>query len=78
MFSPHVHVHGITPSGNQNISTLNSYDVTTKATARISAAERAKIIPANIAAGVTILGVAGTATLEEEAYAELLNETWGT
>lgn len=49
-----------TPSGNQDISTLNEYDVSAKATARISAAERAKIIPANIADGVTILGVAGT------------------
>ena len=46
-------------TGNTDISTLNEYDVTGKATARISATERAKIIPANIASGTTILGVQG-------------------
>lgn len=51
---------GIIPTGNQDIDTLNEYDVTSKATARISAAQRALIIPENIAEGVTILGVTGT------------------
>ena len=54
-------VIGVTPTGNQDISTLDEYDVASKATARISAAERAKIIPENIADGVTIFGVTGTA-----------------
>ena len=52
-----------TPSGNQDITALSEYDVTHKATARISAAERAKIIPANIVSGVTMLGVAGEAVV---------------
>lgn len=51
---------GITPSGNQDITTLNEYDVSSKATARVSAAERAKIISENIKKDVTILGVTGT------------------
>lgn len=51
---------GITPTGNQDITTLNEYDVTDKATARVSAAERAKIIPENIKQGETILGVEGS------------------
>lgn len=50
----------ITPEGNQDINTLDEVDVSEKATARISAEERAKIIPANIAKDVTILGVTGT------------------
>ena len=54
---------GITPTGNQDISTLNEYDVTDKATARVSADERAKIIPEHITAGTTILGVAGSAVV---------------
>ena len=54
---------GITPTGNQDISTLNEYDVTDKATARVSATERAKIIPQNITSGTTILGVAGSAVV---------------
>lgn len=52
---------GITPTGNQDIETLSEYDVSAKATARISAAERAKIVAGNIKNGVTILGVSGTA-----------------
>jgi len=48
------------PSGNQDISDTNEYNVYSKATARISAAERAKIIPGNIKDGVQILGVTGT------------------
>jgi hypothetical protein len=51
---------GITPTGNQDISTLSEYNVSTKATARISETERAKCIPGNIAQGVTLLGVTGT------------------
>ncbi len=51
---------GIIPAGNQDIETLSEYDVSAKATARISAAERAKIIPENIKKDVTILGVIGT------------------
>lgn len=54
---------GITPTGNQDISTLNEYDVTDKATARVSADERAKITPEHITAGTTILGVAGSAVV---------------
>lgn len=54
---------GITPTGNQDIETLNEYDVTAKATARVSAAERAKIVAGNIKNGVTILGVTGTAAV---------------
>ena len=54
---------GITPTGNQDISTLDEYDVSTKATARVSAEERAKIIPENITSGTTILGVAGSAVV---------------
>ena len=50
---------GVTPTGNQDITTLNEYDVSTKATARVSAAERAKIIAENIRSGVEILGVTG-------------------
>lgn len=50
----------ITPEGNQDINTLNEVDVSEKATARISAAERAKIIPENIKKDVEILGVTGT------------------
>lgn len=57
------HEGGITPSGNQDISTLDEYDVTNKATARVSAEERAKIIPSNITRNVSILGVAGTAVV---------------
>ena len=52
----------ITAEGNQEISTLNSYNVSRKATAQISEQERDKIIPDNIAEGVTILGVQGTHT----------------
>lgn len=51
---------GITPTGNQDISTLAEYDVSTKATARVSADERAKIIPENIKKDVEVLGVTGT------------------
>lgn len=51
---------GIVPSGNQDISDLTEYNVSSKATARISEEERAKIIPENIAEGVTILGVQGS------------------
>ena len=47
-------------SGNKDVADLTEQDVSTKATARISAAERAKIIPGNIKDGVTILGVTGT------------------
>ena len=50
---------GIVPSGNADITDLSEVDVTDKATARISALERDKIIPANIAKGVTVLGVTG-------------------
>lgn len=48
------------PSGNQDIANLNEYNVASKATARISATERAKIIPENIKKDVTLLGVTGT------------------
>lgn len=51
---------GLVPSGNADISDTSEVDVTDKATARISATERAKIIPNNIANGVTLLGVTGT------------------
>ena len=47
-------------SGNKDVADLTEQDVSTKATARISAAERAKIIPGNIKEGVTFLGVTGT------------------
>ena len=47
-------------SGNQDISTLDEYNVADKETARISSTERAKIIPGNIKSGVTILGVQGS------------------
>ena len=47
--------------GNADVDSLNSVDVTFNETARISAEERAKIIPNNIVDGVTILGVTGTA-----------------
>ena len=50
---------GVTPVGNQDISTLDEYNVSSKATARISAEERAKIIPGNIKKDVTILGTPG-------------------
>lgn len=50
----------ITPEGNQDINTLDEVDVSEKATARISAEERAKIIPENIKKDVTILGKTGT------------------
>ena len=52
---------GVFPSGNQDITTLDEYDVYNKATARVSSNERAKIIPENIVEGVSILGVDGTA-----------------
>lgn len=48
------------PSGNQDIDTTDEYDVTDKATARVSEEEREKLIPENIKSGVTILGVEGT------------------
>ena len=48
------------PSGNQDIASLTLYNVKDKATAQISASQRALIIPENIAEGVTILGVTGT------------------
>ena len=51
---------GETPTGNQDIETLNEYNVASKATARVSATERAKIIPENIKKDITILGVTGT------------------
>lgn len=51
---------GVVPTGNQDITDLTSYDVTAKATAQISATERAKIIAGNIKKDVTILGVTGT------------------
>ena len=51
---------GVIPEGNQDIDTLSEVDVTSKATARISEAERAKIIPENIKKDVTILGKTGT------------------
>lgn len=47
--------------GNADVDSLNSVDVTFNETARISAEERAKIVPRNIVDGVTILGVTGTA-----------------
>ena len=47
------------PTGNQDIDTLNEYNVADKATARVGATERAKIIPENIKKDVTILGVTG-------------------
>lgn len=50
----------VSPSGNQDIATLDEYNVSAKATARVSAAERAKFLPENIADGVTLLGVQGT------------------
>jgi len=53
----------VVPSGNQDITTLDEYDVSAKATARISATERAKIIPGNIVTGQTILGVSGSAVV---------------
>ena len=56
-------LNGITPEGNQDIETLNEYNVSAKATARVSATERAKIIPENIITGATILGVSGSATV---------------
>lgn len=52
-------VVGITPTGNQDITTLNEYDISNKATARVSATERDKIIASNIKKDVTILGVTG-------------------
>lgn len=52
-------VRALQPSGNQDIETLDEYDVSHKATARVSAAERAKIVGSNIKQGVTILGVQG-------------------
>ena len=48
------------PSGNQDITTTAEYDVASKATARVSAAERAKIIASNIKKNVSILGVTGS------------------
>ena len=53
---------GIIPAGNKDINTTSQYGVSTYATARISATERAKIIAGNIKSGVTILGVTGTYT----------------
>lgn len=51
---------GIIPSGNADIATLESVDVTDKASAQISAAERAKIISRNIRTGESILDVPGS------------------
>lgn len=51
---------GVTPEGNQDITTLDEYNVADKATARVSTDERAKIIPANIKKDVVILGVVGS------------------
>ncbi len=62
---------GITPTGNQDISTLAEYDVSTKATARVSAEERAKIIPENIKNGVTVFGVAGSAPVMQSKTVEI-------
>ena len=67
-----------TPSGNQDITTLNEYDVSAKATARISATERAKIIAGNIKQGVTILGVTGTYQGTSGGYTITCNITNGT
>ena len=50
----------VVPSGNQDITTTDEYDVSAKATARISAAERGKIIAENIKKDVTLLGVTGS------------------
>lgn len=52
-------VNAVVPEGNQDIETLNEYDVSSKATARISETERAKIIPENIKKDIEILGVVG-------------------
>lgn len=38
----------------------------------------ANLIAANIVAGVTIFGVTGSAATEDDAYADLLNTSWGT
>ena len=53
-------VLSVFPKGNQDINTLSKYNVEEKVTVRISETERAKIIPENIANGITILGVEGT------------------
>ena len=47
-------------TGNQDITTLDEYNVKTKATARVSAAERAKFLESNIRENVTLLGKTGT------------------
>lgn len=57
IFSPHIHLSGITPTGNINITDTNQVDVTNYATAQIV---DENLIPANIADGVTVLGVVGT------------------
>lgn len=66
----------VTPSGNQDITTLASYDVAAKATARVSAEERLKVIPGNIKKDVTILGITGT--LESGGGGAELNIKYGT
>lgn len=73
-------VLGITPSGNQDITTLNEYDVTTKATARVSATERAKVVAGNIKKDVTILGVTGSyeGVDEQSIYSEINETAYGT
>lgn len=48
------------PSGNVDIETTAEYDVSTKATARISEWNRNKLIATNIRSGEIILGVAGS------------------
>lgn len=50
----------VVPSGNQDITTTDEYDVSAKATARVSAVERLKVIPGNIRKDVTLLGVTGS------------------
>lgn len=57
IFSPHIHLSGITPTGNINITDTNQVDVTNYATAQIV---DENLIPANIAEGVTVLGIVGT------------------
>ena len=52
-------VAGITPVGNQDITTLAQYDVTSKATAQVPLEESMKFIPENIKNGVSLMGVTG-------------------
>lgn len=77
-----VKLTGLIPSKAAQTYTPTTTDQTILASQYLSGAQTIKgdanLVAANIVDGVKIFGVTGSAATEDDAYADLLNTSWGT